>query len=95
MNVEQQGPSEFWMTFLGENGPLCGLAIETLANNLKPGQIEVALAALAREESIGPVFNPSAYLDGRRWTNARLMKAVLVAAGDLVHAELARREEWR
>lgn len=97
MDIEREsGPSEFWATFLGEkDGPLCGLAIETLGNLLTQEKIDAALAAIAREESVGPIFNPSAYLDGRRWENALIMRELFITLRHLVDAEHKRQEEWR
>jgi hypothetical protein len=94
MNHEP-GPAEFWITFLGENGPLCGLAIETLGTNVDLDLLSKTLSDISKEEGIGPMLNPSAYTDGRRWNNAKLMRDVLTALGGLVRAEQKRQAEWQ
>lgn len=76
-------PDEIWETIVGEEyGAILRSALATLA--LVPSDVMIdAINKISRETAVGPLLNPSAYLDGRRWDNARQYQQVLGAAAEL------------
>lgn len=73
-------PADIWGAFVGDQ---YGGALHSALTLLMLVPAEVLAEGIDRinhEEAIGPMLNPTAYLDGRRWRNAREYKQVLSAA---------------
>lgn len=74
-------PSMVWPAFVGEeHGSLLQLSLGALARI--PAQVyQEAIRKIEHEIAIGPMFNPSAYQDGRRFDNAneylRILRALI------------------
>jgi len=65
--------STIWEVLLGPaKGAMVRSALSLLvAAGVTPEEISAAIQAIDRETAIGPLTNPTAYLDGRRFDNAR------------------------
>ncbi|MEN0066133.1 MAG: hypothetical protein AAGA48_28590 [Myxococcota bacterium] len=85
----------FWEAILGkEHGIKVGLMIEMFGH--VPDEVfQESLNRLGRLEATGPVLDPSAWLTGARWGNARAMRDLITAARELAKAERKRVSEWR
>lgn len=72
-------PDDVWDALVGDGyGAALRIALQTLM--LVPlEKLSEAVDRVNRETAIGPLTNPSAYLDGRRWKNAEDYAAILRA----------------
>jgi hypothetical protein len=57
-----------------------------IIESIPAGAFQKAAQRIDREASIGPMLDPSAYLDGRRFDNARKYTDILNAANMLQEA---------
>lgn len=82
MNGEQ-----VWGSFFGDEckGSLVRQALSLLVmSGVTPAECQEAVYRIEREVSIGPLLNPTAFLDGRRFDNAREYAETLRALGGLL-----------
>lgn len=80
--------STIWEVLLGPaKGAMVRSSLSLLvAAGITPEEISAAIQAIDRETAIGPLLNPTAYLDGRRFDNAREYIDVLRALHALTKA---------
>jgi hypothetical protein len=82
MADQVRGPLEVF--FGDDRGAQLRLAFTLLRNvELSDAEVSTALQQLEHESAIGPMLNPTAYLDGRRFDNIAYWKRVLGAVADL------------
>lgn len=71
MQGQQFDASNAWLAIIGdEHGGTVRLCLAFLSKVPESVCID-AINRIGRETSIGPMLNPTAYLDGRRFDNAR------------------------
>jgi len=76
-------PDAAWSAIVGEeHGPFVRHILIALTS-IPKNTFREAVDRIEHEETIGPLINPTAYLDGRRWANAREYKAILSALHNL------------
>lgn len=80
---DPMSPNAIFDTFLGEgHGCLFRSAMTTLA--MIPASVFTeAIRKIETEEAIGPLMDPTAYIDGRRFDNAQNYKRLFSAARPL------------
>ena len=70
--------NDIWSTILGDVAQgICARQAMFCIAQLDKETLSDAISSIERETSIGPMMNPSAYLDGSRFDNAREYKAIL------------------
>lgn len=75
-----------WVTFVGDGyGEALQMALVVLMQ-VPVDRLAKAIDDINRTEALGPMLDPSAYLDGKRWKNAADYKRVLRAALELRRA---------
>lgn len=75
-----------WVTFVGEGyGEALHTALVVLMQ-VPADRLAKAIDDINRTEALGPMIDPTAYLDGTRWKNASDYKRVLRAALELRRA---------
>src|SRR4051812_13077824 len=88
MQTDEMSPAGVWPTFLGEEfGCTIQLTLSVLAQLPRDRLLETidkAVDGIEREVSLGPLLNPSGYLDGRRFDNADQYVRILAALRSLV-----------
>lgn len=70
-----------WQAIMGD--PAHGSAVRIalcLLQTVPIAAFRGAIDRIRREATVGPLLNPSAYLDGRRWKNAEQYLEILNAA---------------
>lgn len=73
---------EVWFVLLGEEGAYMRMALQVL--RMVPAEkIIEAIGKIETETTVGPLINPTAYLDGKKWRNADEYLRVLRAAVNL------------
>lgn len=79
--------AEIWTAILGDNENGCSFAVVLGAIAMVDREaIANGIVRIGHETSIGPMVNPTAYLDGRRFRNGDLYRDILVAARGLKDA---------
>lgn len=71
-------PTDVWPAIMADHAQ--GLALHTILrilNEVPTDALIDAMNRIERETTIGPMTNPTAYLDGRRFDNARVYQTVL------------------
>lgn len=82
--------NDVWDSFLGVGYGTAFRSSIQMLRYVPAEEFDEACTRIEREAAIGPLFNPTAYLDGSRWKNASDYLKVIKAAGNLrrVLAEL-------
>lgn len=70
-SMKQMTPDEVWQSFLGEEAGTVFRQAMMLLNLVPIEALEQGIDRINRELSIGPMINPTAYLGGKRFDNAR------------------------
>jgi len=80
MNQEratQITPVEYWVTVLGESSGAVAHSALSMIRLLNPEAIAEGIDRLNHLETIGPMIDPTAWLDGRLWRNSKQLRDVL------------------
>lgn len=77
--MAEMTPDEVWCAFVGERGIFLRQAL-TMLLMVPEEKIRQGIEQIERETALGPLLNPSAYVDGTRFDNARDYLEVLEAA---------------
>lgn len=81
--MSEMNPHDVWSAFVGhEYGPSMRISLAMLLI-VPAGAMREGVEKLERERALGPLLNPTAYLDGRRFINAEEYIRVLTAAAKL------------
>lgn len=84
----------FWTAVAGEeHGVKVGMIAEIMADPDLIGSLALAVERLERQEGIGPILDPSAWM-GNAGTRSRLCRDLLQAAIAFGRAEQERRAKW-
>lgn len=86
--------TEFWVSVLGDEGPMLGLAVQ-MFDDVPNKVYEEALGRLSREEAFGCLQNPTAYINGNRFGNIVVLKHLIDAMWELSLARRKFKSEWR
>ena len=84
---------KFWRSVAGDHGVKFGMIAEIMADPELVESLTAAIDRLERQESIGPILDPSAWL-GNAGARSRLCRDLLQAAIAFGRAEQERRAKW-